>query len=111
MKNTKKSKRTVLSSMEEIVNQAKIHGLDPEFYQNAENSLDFVSRKLSLSKEEAMLLSFFVEESSDSRIYLTSIARMLGVSNIRIISMMNFADRLIRKGYLSGSDNGRDGFT
>lgn len=96
--------------MEEIVNQAKIHGLDPEFYQNAENSLDFVSRKLSLSKEEAMLLSFFVEESSGS-IYLTSIARMLGVSNIRIISMMNFADRLIRKGYLSGSDNGRDGFT
>lgn len=90
MKNTKKSKRTVLSSMEEIVNQAKIHGLDPEFYQNAENSLDFVSRQLALSKEEAMLL---------------------GVSNIRIISMMNFADRLIRKGYLSGSDNGRDGFT
>ena len=49
MKNTKKSKRTVLSSMEEIVNQAKIHGLDPEFYQNAENSLDFVSRKLSVA--------------------------------------------------------------
>ena len=106
--NKKKSKRTVLSSMEEIVNLAKKHSLEPEFFQKADADLKFISKSLSLSKEEAMLLAFFFENSSSNRIWISNIASMINVSNIRIISMMNVADDLIKKGYLTGRDNGKD---
>ena len=98
-------KRTILSSMEEIVTYAKKHSLTPEFVQKADPALKFISKSLSLTKDEAMMLSFFFENSSGSRIWLSNISGMINVSNIRIISMMNVADSLIKKGYLTGREN------
>ena len=97
-------KRTILSSMEEIVTYAKRYSLEPEFFQKADPALKFISKNLSLTKDEAMMLAFFFENSSGSRIWLSNIAGMINVSNIRIISMMNVADDLIRKGYLTGRE-------
>ena len=108
MENKKASKRTVLSSMEDIINQAKKHSLEPEFYEKAAASLKYISKTLNLSNEEAMLLAFFFENSSRNRIWVSNIAEMINVSNVRIISMMNTADDLIKKGYLTGKDNGKD---
>lgn len=106
MENSKKmSKRTILSSMEEIVNYAKKHSLEPEFFQKADPALKFISKNLSLTKDESMMLAFFFENSSGSRIWLSNVASMINVSNIRIISMMNIADGLIKKGYLTGREN------
>ena len=106
MENSKKiSKRTILSSMEEIVSYAKMHSLEPEFFQKADTALNFISKNLSLTKEESMMLAFFFENSSGSRIWLSNISNMINVSNIRIISMMNIADGLIKKGYLTGREN------
>ena len=102
------NERTLLSSMEEIVNEAKAHSLGPEFYKNSADSIRFISENLNLTEEEAMLLSFFLEHSARCRIWISSIADMINVSNIRIISMMNVADELIKKGYLKGKDNGKD---
>ena len=108
MENKKASKRTVLSSMEDIINQAKKYSLEPEFYEKAAASLKYISKTLNLSNEEAMLLAFFFENSSRNRIWVSNIADMINVSNIRVISMMNTADDLIKKGYLTGKDNGKD---
>lgn len=106
MESSKKtSKRTILSSMEEIVTFAKKYSLEPEFYQNADPALKFISKRLSLTKDEDMMLAFFFENSSGSRIWVSNIASMISVSNIRIISMMNVADSLIKKGYLTGREN------
>ena len=106
--NTKKNKRTLLSSMEEIVNLAKKYSLEQEFYERASASIKYASKILSLTKDEAMLLAFFLEHSSSNRIWISNIADMIKVSNIRIISMMNVADELIKKGYLVGRDNGKE---
>ena len=106
MENSKKmSKRTILSSMEEIVNYAKMHSLEPEFFQKADPALKFISKNLLLTKDESMMLAFFFENSSSSRIWVSNVASMINVSNIRIISMMNIADGLIKKGYLTGREN------
>ena len=105
---SKKNKRTVLSSMEEIVNLAKEHSLKPEFYEKASASLKFLSKNLSLTEDEAMMLAFFFEHSSRNRIWISNIAEMINVSNIRIIAMMNVADSLIKKGYLQGHVSGKD---
>ena len=104
----KQETTTLLEAMEDIVNNAKIHSLDPEFYENAKNSLAYISEKLGMTQDEAMVLSFFFEHSSRNRIWVSSISDMINVSNIRVISMMNIADTLITKGYLKGHDRGSE---
>ena len=59
-------KRTLLSSMEDIITKAKEFSLTPEFYQAAEDSLQHLSKALQLTKDEAMLLSFFFENINGS---------------------------------------------
>lgn len=101
-------KRTLLSSMEDVITKAKEFSLTPEFYQAAEDSLQHLSKALQLTKDEAMLLSFFFEMCSSSRIWMSNIAEMINTSNLRIISMMNVADSLISKGYIRKGSRVRD---
>jgi hypothetical protein len=100
--------RTILTSMEEIVACAKAQGLSEEFYKDTNEALEYISGELGLSHDEAMLLSLFVEKSSTNRIWISSIAEMINVSNIRIISMMNVADGLVKKGYLKSNEDGKE---
>ena len=92
-------KRTLLTSMEDVITKAKEHSLNPEFYQAAGASLKYISSTLELSKEEALLLSLFFEKSSSNRIWINNLADLVNTSTIRIISMMNVADDLVKKGY------------
>lgn len=104
-KNRKKSTRTILSSMEDVVSMAKEHSLSEKFYEEAEKSLKYLSKVLLLSKEEALLLSLFFEKSSSWRIRISDISEMINTSNIKIISMMNVADDLAAKGYLKAGNS------
>ena len=94
--------------MEDVITKAKEFSLTPEFYQAAEDSLQHLSKALQLTKDEAMLLSFFFEMCSSSRIWMSNIAEMINTSNLRIISMMNVADSLISKGYIRKGSRVRD---
>ena len=102
---SKKAKRTLLSSMEDVVTKAKEMSITPEFYKAAALSLKHLSTVLQLTQEEAMLLTLFFEMSSSARIWISNIAEMVNTSNLRIISMMNVADSLISKGYLKKLSN------
>ena len=104
-KTNRKNSRTILSSMEEVVSMAKEHSLSEKFYEEAEKSLKYIARVLLLSKDEALILSLFFEKSSSWRIRISDIAEMINTSNIRIISMMNIADGLAKKGYLQESNS------
>ena len=108
MDTMKKNEMTILSAMEEIVELAKRYGLETVFYTQAADSLDYLSKKLGLSVEEAMLLAFFFEKSSSNRIWISSIADMINVSNIRIISMITTADSLVKKGYIRCNESNRE---
>lgn len=107
-KQIKTNEKTILSSMEEVVDLAKASSLTPEFYAKAEDSLNHISKALGLSQEEALMLSLFFERSSSHRIWINNIAEMINVSNIRIISMINIADELMKKGYLKGNSSAED---
>ena len=108
MDTMKKNEMTILSAMEEIVELAKRHSIDTAFFTQAADSLAFLSKKLGLSVEEAMLLAFFFEKSSSNRIWISSIADMINVSNIRIISMITTADSLVKKGYIRCNESNRE---
>ena len=104
----RKQKRTLLTSMEDVIAKVKEHSLNPEFYQAAAASLKYISSTLELSKEEALLLSLFFEKSSSNRIWINNLADLVNTSTIRIISMMNVADELVKKGYIKSSHNKND---
>lgn len=104
----KQNEMTILSAMEEIVSLAKKYSLETVFYTKAADSLDFLSKTLELTVEEAMLLAFFFEKSSSNRIWISSIADMINVSNIRIISMITTADSLAKKGYIRCNESNRE---
>ena len=104
----RKKKKTLLSCMEDVVTKAKKFSITPEFYEAAADSLKHLSTVLQLTKDEAMLLSFFLEMCSSSRIWMSNIAEMVNTSNLRIISMMNVADSLISKGYIRKGSRVRD---
>ena len=86
--------------MENVVSKAKAYSLTERFYELAEDSLAYISKKLKLSRDEAMLLSLFFEKSSQWRIRISDIADMIDTTNIRIIGMMNVADSLAAKNYI-----------
>lgn len=104
----KQNEMTILSAMEEIVSLAKKYSLETVFYTKAAGSLDFLAKTLDLTVEEAMLLAFFFERSSSNRIWISSIADMINVSNIRIISMITTADSLAKKGYIRCNESNRE---
>ena len=104
----RKQKRTLLTSMEDVIAKAKEHSLTPEFYKAAAASLKYISSTLELSKEEALLLSLFFEKSSSNHIWINNLADLVNTSTIRIISMMNVADDLVKKGYIKSSNNKND---
>lgn len=55
----RKQKRTLLTSMEDVIAKAKEHSLSQEFHKAAAASLKYISSTLELSKEETLLLSLF----------------------------------------------------
>lgn len=95
-----KKKQTLLSSMENVVGKAKVFGLSDRFYEEASESLTYISKALKLNREEALLLSLFFEKSSQWRIRISDIADIINATNIRIIAMMNVADSLAAKHYI-----------
>lgn len=64
---SKKAKRTLLLSMEDVVTKAKEMSITPEFYKAAALSLKHLSTVLQLTQKEALLLTLFFEMSSSSR--------------------------------------------
>lgn len=104
----KKKHRTLLSSIEEVVRLAKEHGIEDKFYEEADKELKYLSRVLLLSKEEALMLSLFMEMSPKWRTKISDISELLKISNIRVLSLMNVADELAQKGYVKKYDRNDD---
>lgn len=103
-----KKYRTLLSSIEEVVRLAKEHGIEDKFYEEADKELKYLSRVLLISKEEALMLSLFMEMSPKWRTKISDISELLKISNIRVLSLMNVADELAQKGYVKKYDRNDD---
>jgi hypothetical protein len=80
--------KTLLQHIEHIIELAENSKLSDEFYKKAKTSIRFVADKMKLTPNQAMIFALFMEESYDSRIYISTISRFLGCRNIKAISMM-----------------------
>ncbi len=63
-----KRKLDLLSAVENIVELAKDSQLSPEFYCKAAHFIKHLSDKLSLTKEQNVMMALFLDQSDDSRI-------------------------------------------
>ena len=95
-----KRKLDLLSAVENIVELAKDSQLSPEFYQKAGRFIKHLSSKLSLTKEQSVMMALFIDKSDDSRIEASDIARYTDCRTTRIIRYMNDIDELIRRGLI-----------
>ena len=95
-----KRKLDLLSAVENIVELAKDSQLSPEFYHKASRFIKHLSDKLSLTKEQSVMMALFIDKSDDSKIEASDIARYTDCRTTRIIRYMNDIDELVRRGLI-----------
>lgn len=99
-KTQRKRKLDLLSAVENIVELAKDSQLSPEFYCKAARFIKHLSDKLSLTKEQSVMMALFLDQSDDSRIEASDIAKYTGCRTTRMIRYMNDIDELVRRGLI-----------
>lgn len=88
---------TLIGTIEQIVNRAIETHLGETFYDTAAPFLDYLSERMSLNREQALVFALFMEQSTDTRIQISDFARMVGCRTVRVISMMAAADELVKR--------------
>ena len=88
------------ANMERVVELATTLHLGEMFDRVAKPYLGYITERLSLTEKQALLLSLFLEKSSDRRIMISDFAEMLECRTIRIISLMSETDELVARGFV-----------
>lgn len=105
---SKKTPKTLLDAFEKIVELSRDSELSADFFKAARPEIKFISKKLSLSDMQAVLLSVFIDKSEDSRIRASEIASFLGIGTIRMLKQIDEIEGLVEKGYIKGSSRRDD---
>ncbi len=92
-----KQKMDLLTAVEKIVDKAKGSGLSPEFYQKANRYIKYVSERLDLTREQAVMMALFIDNSDDTSITLRQLGQFLECRTTRIIKHMADIDELEKK--------------
>ena len=99
-KEKKSSKMDMLLAVENIVELAKDSQLSPDFYEKASCYTKYLGTRLNLTKEQSVMMALFIDQSDDSRIEASDIAKYTGCRTARIIRYMNDIDELVRRGLI-----------
>ena len=99
-KKTKKKGMDLLSAVEQIVELSKGSHLDAEFFKKAAKPLKFISEKMELTKEQSVMMSLFIDNSSDTSIRISDFAEKVECSTTRILRFMTDVDELANKGLI-----------
>ena len=108
METEKKSSRKLdlLSAVEKIVELSKGSHMDADFYKKAARPLNYISKKMNLSKEQSIMIALFIDNSSDMSITISDFAKHLDCSTTRIIRFMNDIETLEQRGMIYCSRSG-----
>lgn len=92
-----KQKMDLLTAVENIVDKAKGTGLSPEFYRKAARHIKYVADKMELTREQAVMMALFIDNSDDTSITMSDIGRFLECRTTRILKYMADIDELEKK--------------
>ena len=90
----------LLDAIEVIVERAADSGLSCGFYKNVDASLEYLSSRLEMTKNEVLLLSVAVNMGTDFRITLANIAEYFACSRIKVLKLAKDIDSLVERRYL-----------
>ncbi|MBE6220133.1 MAG: AAA family ATPase [Rikenellaceae bacterium] len=90
----------LLDAIEVIVERAADCGLSCGFYKSVDASLEYLSSRLEMTKNEALLLSVAVNMGTDFRITLANIAEYFACSRIKVLKLAKDIDSLVERRYL-----------
>ena len=90
----------LLDAIEVIVERAADSGLSCGFYKSVDASLEYLSSRLEMTKNEALLLSVAVNMGTDFRITLANIAEYFACSRIKVLKLAKDIDSLVERRYL-----------
>lgn len=92
--------KSILEAFENIVDLAKDSNLDINFYKKAAPYISYASAKLSLTDQQTVLLSLFVDKSEDTSIRISEIAEFIGCTTTRMLRISKDVDALVDLKYL-----------
>ena len=90
----------LLDAIEVIVERAADSGLSSSFYKSVDASLEYLSSRLGMTKNEALLLSVAVNMGTDFRITLANIAEYFACTRIKVLKLAKDIDSLVERRYL-----------
>ncbi|MBR2061418.1 MAG: ATP-binding protein [Tidjanibacter sp.] len=96
----KKNEATLLSSIDRVVELAIDSKLSNNFYEEADEALQYLSQQLDITPTQALVFSLFMEKCTDRRITMSDFAGMIGCRTTRLIELMSEADELYKMGLI-----------
>lgn len=90
---------TLLDAIEQIVMVASDSDLRPDIFDRAARPIGYLCKRMNLTKEQAVLLSVFVN-FSNRMLDITDLAGFFGCSQIAIIRYMKHVEELYKMRYL-----------
>ena len=90
----------LLDAIEVIVERAADCGLSCGFYKSVDASLEYLSSRLEMTKNEALLLSVAVNMGTDFRITLANITEYFACTRIKVLKLAKDIDSLVERRYL-----------
>lgn len=88
---------TLLDAIEQVVLLADGSALCSQFYRSAKRPLQYICDKLSLTTDQALIFSMFVNFSDDPRLEIRDISRFLACTQIKMLRMSKDIDELIKR--------------
>lgn len=93
----KKVQTTLLQHIENIIELIESSNLSDEFYENAQESINFIAKEMNLTENQTILFPVFVEMNDEYQFRLKDISRYIGCKNIKILGMMADIDELEKR--------------
>ena len=99
--NKQDEKLTMLSAIETILKTSEDSTLSPECLEQLKPTFEYISELQGISSSQALLLSLFVEETSDgSSASISDLARFLDCNRVRVMQFQEDIDDLVKRKFL-----------
>ena len=91
---------TIIKAIERIVEAAIDSHLSDEFYNETDVYLQYLSERMNLTKNQALLFALFIEKSSCYSISVSDFAKMVDCMVVSMISIMSETNVLEKRGLI-----------
>lgn len=98
--------KTLLDAIEAVVEYAANSELKETFFEVVRVHLDYISTRLGITPDEALMLSVAVNTGANNRLTLRELAEFFDCSRVRVLRYARSLDTLVERKYMRQSRQG-----